>query len=350
MNKKQSKEIRLRNKMDKMVKKKNIWRLNQLLIIQKYGVNYQAGKSLGQTGDERAIEPLFNALKNENEIIGDAASKGLMVLQDTLEGEIHEATLNFLFDALKDKKQCSYAQNLLGKIGPQAYKHFINALKDDNIEIRRFAVIALGNIRDKKAEVYLINVLKDKASSIRNNAAHALDLLDWHSEDRVEIFQYLFAKEDWDELAKLGDSAIDSLIAMLKETNMRRKASQALKKIGEPTIKPLMAFMNTESKGVQNVVIKILLSIKSPLTKNIRKEYETEKRKKEEIREKEIRKKIEIAYNYYMFTKGVKGLWDLMELGQPAKDFLIKKLNTVKNMKKMGYTESIIRKAINSIR
>ena len=340
MNTKSSSERKLKNKMDKMIKKKSIWRLSWYLGSKSNEVASIAGLSLGQTGDERAIKVLFDRLNDEWRYTREAASRGLSVLQNTLEGELQEDTINFLFKALKDKKQCIYAQNFLEKIGQQAVKQFIYTLKEDDIEVKRFAisvlgkikvnravdpliellkdkdieirrlaVIALGNIKDKKAEEHLINALKDKDSKVRNNAANALDLFGWRSDNSIEIFQYLYAKEDWNKLKKLGNLAIDPLIAMLKDTKMRSKASQALKQIGEQVIEPLMTLMNTESENVKDVVMKILASIDSPKVEEIRKDYESKRRKERDTREKKLREKIEMLYHQYLYE--IKDIFDI---------------------------------------
>ncbi|MCJ7579500.1 MAG: HEAT repeat domain-containing protein [Candidatus Aminicenantes bacterium] len=324
MNEKREREEKLKNKINKLQKKKSVIRLVWLLNSKDSRVASPAGVALGKTGDERAIVPLFNALKNEWKYTRDAAAGGLRILQDTLEGKIHERTINFLFEALKNKKQRNYAQNLLDKIGKRAAKHFIYALKDNDSEIRRFAVsvlgkikessavdlllqllkdtdikirrgavAALGEIGDIKAKEPLIEALKDKDSKVRENAAHALDLLGWQNEDSAAIFQYLFAKEDWDELAKLGNLAIDQLILLLKNTKMRRKASTALKHMGETAVEPLFQLMNDESAEIRIAAEKTLAGIHSSKTVQIRKKFEKEKVKKIESHKKEEKARVE---------------------------------------------------------
>ncbi len=68
------------------------------------------------------------------------------------------------------------AAKALGEIGdPQAVDALINALADDNSNVRGAAADSLGSIRDPKAVDVLMKVLKDDANaSVRFSAAHAL--------------------------------------------------------------------------------------------------------------------------------------------------------------------------------
>lgn len=331
MNEKREREEKVKNRINKLQKKKSVMRLVWHLNSKDNRVASLAGVALGKTGDERAIVPLFNASKNEWRYTRDAATRGLQILQYTLEGKIHKSTINFLFEELKNKEQRDYAQNLLDKIGKRASKHFIYALRDNDKDIRRFAVsvlgkikessavdpllqllkdkdvkirrsaaTALGEIGDIKAKEHLIEALKDEDSKVRKNTADALDLLGWQNDASEVNFQYLFAKDDWDELAKLGNLAIEQLILLLKDTKMRRKASTALKHLGEPAVESLFQLMNSESAKVRIAAEKTLAGINSSKTVQIRKKYETEKinriesrMKKEEAREEEKKRQLE---------------------------------------------------------
>lgn len=74
----------------------------------------------------------------------------------------------------EDKEVASASTNALIDIGEPAVSSLIEALKDENPQVRSFAAIALGEIRDKKAVEPLIEVLDDPSPEVRMNAAYSL--------------------------------------------------------------------------------------------------------------------------------------------------------------------------------
>jgi len=112
-----------------------------------------------------------------------------------------------LSEALRDADTCFSAAYTLGKIGdPRAITPFIEALGDDNPDVRRAAARGLGTIGDKRAIEPLIAALKDM--EVRVYAAGAL--------------------------GRLGDRrAIEPLLAALGDDNpdVRQCAAVALKKL-----------------------------------------------------------------------------------------------------------------------
>lgn len=69
------------------------------------------------------------------------------------------------------------AKMKLVEIGEAAVMPLINQLKSENQEVRYFAVVALGEIRDKRALEPLVEMLKDKWELIRSYAAEGLGRL-----------------------------------------------------------------------------------------------------------------------------------------------------------------------------
>jgi HEAT repeat protein len=59
-------------------------------------------------------------------------------------------------------------------IGKPAVDPLIEALKDDNPQVRSFAALALGEIRDKKAMKPLLEILADPSPKVRMNVAYSL--------------------------------------------------------------------------------------------------------------------------------------------------------------------------------
>ena len=175
-------------------------------------------KRYSEIGDERAVEPLIQALKDKD--------------SDVREG----------------------AAEVLVKIGEPAVEPLIRALKDENQFVRWGAALALGEIGDKRAVEPLINALKDEDSDVRMEAAEALDQMGWKPGYVTEKAYYLVAKKEWDEAVKLGEPAVEPLINALKDedSGVRWKAAEALEEIGdERAVEPLINALKDEDSGVR---------------------------------------------------------------------------------------------------
>lgn len=87
-----------------------------------------------------------------------------------------EARAEKLVGSLGDEnKDVAYASTYaLIDIGLPAVTPLIEALKDENPQVRSFAALALGEIRDKKAVEPLLEILDDPSPEVRMNAAYSL--------------------------------------------------------------------------------------------------------------------------------------------------------------------------------
>ena len=112
---------------------------------------------------------------------------------------------------------------LIGKLTDQRFVTALMAkLKDKNNRVRHRAAYELGGLGDKRALEPLIAALKDKEWTVRSTAAEALGYI--------------------------GDKgAVAPLVAMLDDDyNICLAASEALKKIGEPSVAPLIASLQNK--------------------------------------------------------------------------------------------------------
>ena len=150
------------------------------------GIRRAAAHALGKLGDQRALEPLRQALYD-----GEAGVRR---------------------DAVKS----------LGQL--KAVEALIEALSHPDEGVRRSAVSALDDLKDPRAVEPLIAALGDEDSSVRQVACYAV--------------------------RDLGDArAVEPLIECLGDSNkfVRQCAAEALGKIGDPrAIEPLKALAATE--------------------------------------------------------------------------------------------------------
>ena len=188
-------------------------------------VRWSAADALGWIGDARAVDPLINALKDKDEIVRRSAADALRWIGDA-------RAVDPLIGALRDENANvrEYAARALGKIGDsRAVDPLIEALKDEDKDVQAEAARALGEIGDARAVDPLIGALKDENWEIRLGAAWAL--------------------------GRIGDTrAVDPLIKTLKDEyeDARMNAAMALGEIGDSrAIDPLIEALQDEDKWIR---------------------------------------------------------------------------------------------------
>jgi ankyrin repeat protein len=118
---------------------------------------------------EPAVEPLIQVLKGENE---DVQGGAMYVL-----GEIGEPAVKPLIQALEDENEDVQinAMIALKRIGEPAVEPLIKALKDENSFVRMLSARALGEIGDERVVEPLSQALADEVETVRKVAKEALE-------------------------------------------------------------------------------------------------------------------------------------------------------------------------------
>lgn len=131
----------------------------------------EAAGILGQIGDERAIEPLIEAMKNPD--LGWSAAKAL--------GMIGKPAEKPIFAALREmeKDEWVWPAEALAKIKGVDLTPLIDMLSDESTKVRlnaagAFFVLAAWGVKDSRAVPPLIPLLKDQDSDIKIVASMAL--------------------------------------------------------------------------------------------------------------------------------------------------------------------------------
>ena len=250
-------------------------------------LRWEAAMALGHLGDQRAVQPLIEALKDPNRDVRLAAAEALGYLRDkravphliaALKDPNRDVrlaaawSLGYLEDkravphliaALKhrDKYVRLDAAEALGYLeDKRAVPHLIAALKDPNRDVRWAAAEALGYLRDKRAVPHLIAALKDRDKYVRCKAAGALERL----EDKRAVPHLIAALKDpnrdvrWaaaEALGHLGDQrAVPHLIAALKHRDkyVRLDAAMALGHLEDKgAVQPLIEALKDRDKYVR---------------------------------------------------------------------------------------------------
>ncbi len=156
--------------------------------------------SLGKMGG-LAVEPLLQALKNDDRAIRLNAAKALRKLKDP-------EAVELLIAALEDESAYVRlnAAKALGSIkDPEAVIPLIEALEDGNVYVRKNAVWSLGRIKDQMAIEHLIEMLNDRNPEVREAVVWAFRMM----KDPLVISPLITVLEDEEE--KVSDSAVEAL-------------------------------------------------------------------------------------------------------------------------------------------
>jgi len=236
-----------------------------------FTVRSRAALALGKMGEPKAIRLILSALKDPEDEVRIAACLGLgyfkdpstfdditNVLLDDPKIEVrqaaaralgntgHPAALPYLMEALHDsywwyEREYAASDLLLAieKMGMAAVQPLIEALKDKEGTVRKFAAILLGKLGDPRAIEPL-----------------GMALYDLHHE---------VGKVSAESLARFGVSALDILVEALSHPEMwiRIHSIAALSKIKDPRVTPLLLEMlNDPERDVKKEVIQCLGNLK----------------------------------------------------------------------------------------
>ncbi|HQP71245.1 MAG TPA: HEAT repeat domain-containing protein, partial [Methanoculleus sp.] len=216
-------------------------------------VRRRAVEAVAERGAD-AVDPLIHALaqadKSRRWCIADALA---MVGEDAIPA---------LVAALGDDEAQIGAATTLVRMGGPAVPPLIQALADDDEEVRFGARYALREIGDE-ALPSLIEALDAPERRIRNTAAAILRDLGWTPPDTAASIRCLIAEEAWLDLAAYGETAIEPLIQILRsrDKGLWWNAARTLGEIGEAAIGPLIDLMQQADDEVRPLAAMALAEI-----------------------------------------------------------------------------------------
>ncbi len=233
------------------------------------GVRTGAAVALRAFNDTRAVEALINALNDEDEDVRAYAAASLGVTDDLRAVEPLIALLNDEKGSLLSKL---YAASSLGKIGdPRAVELLIAALKDESWGMRSNAAEALGQIGDPHALGPLTTLLNDEDGNVRKSVILALDNLGWYPDNQEDGASYwaIYNENEWEIPFDLDSASVTQLITALyhPETEVRQAAAQKLGQAGDPrAVEPLIIALkdNDLDEGVHQSAVEALGKIGEP--------------------------------------------------------------------------------------
>lgn len=163
-----------------------------------YDVRSDAARALGDFEDVEAITSLIYAFKDVEDVrlqvviaLGKNSEAAVPLLIEALKDEDadirrdaswnlgnlgDERAIPFLAGALKeqDEEVRFHVARNIGKFGGSAVPYLLDALDDPDEHVRRYAAWILGNIGDERAVTALESALEDPSSYVRKGAKQAL--------------------------------------------------------------------------------------------------------------------------------------------------------------------------------
>lgn len=182
--------------VQRMEAEKNLEGLIEALNYEEdFRIQLKAAEAMARIKDEKFIEPLIRALKDENSHV---------------RGEVAWA---------------------LGELGSTvAVESLLPMLKDESGYVRGSVAEALGKIGDGRASESLIQALSDKEGYVQMRAEAALN--------------------------KMGKQVVATLIQTILKSNdnyVRSQIAKILVNIGEPAVEPLIKLLKNEDKDTQGI-------------------------------------------------------------------------------------------------
>lgn len=227
-------------------------------------VRMGAAQALGESGDERTLDPLIEALGDEEAMVRIAAGDGLSFLASN--GIASGRAVEPLVQALNDQ-DANVRVNVAEALGdikdPRAVDPLVYALNnDEDWGVRDQSVGSLGLIGDPRAIEPLIMALQDESETVRSSSALSLGR---HFRDSRAVEPLIRALQEddspavrWNAVDSLGmledKRAVEPLIQALnddEESQVRVFAADALGKLRDVrAVQPLIDALGEDEDSV----------------------------------------------------------------------------------------------------
>jgi HEAT repeat protein len=255
-----------------------MWHKRRLADTSVHGyLRAEAARALGLLNDRRVVDPLIDALTDQD---GDLRKAVVETLSNLDDPRTSDALLRAMSDSRIDVR-CTSADSLGRRKDPRAVEPLVQALADEHPEVRKSAAVALGAIGDSRAVEPLIMAIADTDRNCQRAIANALgEIKDIRAvgplitmvthpdgELRLAAAKALarlseepwrdWVKGDRNDLVRLGSSGqgpvVDSLIETLLENDDNRQlAAQGLGASRDPrAVEPLIGVLSDKSRAVR---------------------------------------------------------------------------------------------------
>lgn len=215
-------------------------------------------------GDERAIYPLIQALRDENPGVQDAAIRSLVAIGGKVVAYMIIPLLR------EDSYLRNTAQLMLRDLGAITVPMLYPLLKDKDDDIRKFALDMMGDIRDDVDIEKILPLTKDKNPNVRASAIRCIGLLG-QSKAAAHVEKAL-EDEEWvaftalDTLGQIkAEGSVNAIVALLGHDSpaIRIAALETLGSIGSPLASGALLnhILSSSEEEERSLAVKSLVKI-----------------------------------------------------------------------------------------
>ncbi|MEW6709746.1 MAG: HEAT repeat domain-containing protein, partial [Candidatus Riflebacteria bacterium] len=237
--------------------------LTQLLLPLSHDksadVRLRVAHSFGMSNDDDAVRSLMTLIRDPKDAVANMAARSL--------SRHPKSSLALLIRLFGDKewKMRSRAAMAIKRMGIGAAEALKSALEDNDSNVRFWAAICLGNLRDRSHSKILLEKLQDRDIGVRIAALRALrEIGDPHVASK--LFEALSQPSEqirdliYDILKDFGTHSIPYLMESLSSEYWmgRALAAQALTEMGSEAIAPLVNALESQDKERKYWAIRIL--------------------------------------------------------------------------------------------
>ncbi len=233
--------------------------LQPLIRDKSADVRLRTAHALGICDNNEAVDGLLTLIRDHRDEVAQIASRSL--------SRHPKASLAFLIRLFGDKswKIRSRAASAIKRIGKGAAEALKSAVEDNDSNIRFWAAICLGHLRDRSHTKILLEKLQDRDVGVRIAALRALREIG-DPNVAAKLFEALSQPSEqirdliYEILKDFGTHSIPYLMDSLSSEYWmgRALAAQALTDMGSEAVFPLVSSLESQDKEKRYWAIKIL--------------------------------------------------------------------------------------------
>jgi HEAT repeat protein len=259
---------RILNKLQEREDKMNDQRLLEIAVIKlsddSEQTRYSTVKELAEFNSTEVVPLLIKA-------VGDTSSRIREEALNRICAFSQDVIFPKLEDLLRDQENANLrtaAMEAFPRFGKKATSYLLRLLKDHDHDMRIFSATILGEIQDPAAVNDLIEALKDPNENVKHASIESLGrigdtravepLIDCLSQDYWIQYPAIIA------LGNIGNpSAIKHLIKLLNDEKLRDAVIEALGRIGDVSVIPVMSdiLFHNNDPSLRNDMIASLVNI-----------------------------------------------------------------------------------------
>ncbi len=234
-------------------------------------VRLEAVRSLVAEGSMDKAPLLLKAMSDSSEAVRREAMNGLSLFP----ADFVLPRLERLLRDGADANARNAAMETFPRYGSESTSYLLGLLRDEDAEIRDFASVMLGRIKDPDSVEGLIEALADRDENVRHGAAEALGKIG----DPRAVDALTAALEDdfWVQyaavtaLGMIGDGrAVAPLLKLLDDEMLCQAAMTALGNVGDPSVVPVLAKMLlSPDPTLRNDAVASLVSIQDRMETHV---------------------------------------------------------------------------------